>query len=137
LGYFLGWGIVMSKQSVYMTTSIILAVIVNILLNVILIPDYGIMGSAIATLAAILAWNGQKIYYTNKLYPLHFEYGKLLIITISTLAAFGISVLVRFDSMFTTIFFKVLLLVLFFIFQIATGIFSLRNLSFIRQIRSH
>ncbi len=67
-----------SQKTKFISFIITTAAIVNILLNLLLIPPYGMLGSAYATVLAqfwsvLLAY-----YYTQKYYPVHYEISKIL-----------------------------------------------------------
>lgn len=42
------------------------AVVVNIVMNVLLVPIWGLVGAAVATATAMVLWNGAMVLYTNK-----------------------------------------------------------------------
>ena len=54
LNYILNAGLYLAKRSMTMLGIMLLAVAVNILLNILLLPPYGVMGAAIATLVACI-----------------------------------------------------------------------------------
>jgi len=81
LGCFFGWGIVMAKKPLRISANVCIAAATNIILNFILIPDYGVMGAAVATMISLVIWNVLKLYYSAKYYGLHFELLKLSYIT--------------------------------------------------------
>jgi O-antigen/teichoic acid export membrane protein len=79
---FFSKGFVMAKKSWYGSLSVSIAAIVNIGLNFIFIPIWGIIGAALATLISYFVWNGLYIYYSAKFYKLHFDLGRLARITL-------------------------------------------------------
>lgn len=85
LGNIVGKGISLAKKSFYMSSTVIVAAISNILLNFIFVPYWGIMGAAFATLISYLIWNYLKIYYSAKFYNLYFEIKKFIFVTILSL----------------------------------------------------
>jgi O-antigen/teichoic acid export membrane protein len=56
---------------------IILSLIINIVLNILLIPKFGAVGAAIATAIAALCGNALGLYYGLRLYPLPLQISKL------------------------------------------------------------
>ena len=50
------------------------------------------MGAAAATLAAYLAWNAMRGYFSAVLYDLHFEVKRLCLVTLLAAALFGAGV---------------------------------------------
>ncbi len=81
LGNFVGLGMVMRKKAFLQSGTLVVTAAVNIGLNFLLIPRVGLMGAAIATVAAYIVWNLQKGYFSWKYYELGFEYGRLLLLT--------------------------------------------------------
>jgi O-antigen/teichoic acid export membrane protein len=79
---FFSKGFVMAKKSWHGSLSVLIAAIVNIGLNFILIPIWGIIGAALATLISYFVWNALYLYYSSKFYKLHFDLVKLAWITV-------------------------------------------------------
>jgi len=77
IGQFLNYGIVMAKKGSADNICVLLAAGSNILINVALIPFFGIMGSAIATLASFLVLNALKMFFSRRLYGLTFDLRKM------------------------------------------------------------
>lgn len=78
--YLYGIGISIARKTKYFAYSYVLGALVNLSLNLLLIPHYGVLGAAIATLIsfAITALLGS--YWSAKSYPLPFQNHKLIII---------------------------------------------------------
>jgi O-antigen/teichoic acid export membrane protein len=57
------------------------AAVVNVVLNVILIPPYGMMGAAIATIAAYVALFGLMAVNAHRVYPTPYQWRRLAILT--------------------------------------------------------
>lgn len=62
---------------------------VNILANMLLIPQIGMMGAAVATLAAYLVMAVAIYRVANKAYRVHYEWGRVLVLFIIVLSAYG------------------------------------------------
>ena len=73
LGHFVGWGVIMKNKGHIISISIIISALVNIALNFLFIPMWGIGGAAAATLVSYIVWNGLKIYFSATLYDLYFD----------------------------------------------------------------
>jgi O-antigen/teichoic acid export membrane protein len=74
-------GISLEKKTRFLTYGAWLAAMVNFLLNVALIPRYGALGSAFATLITYALLTNFFLYCTQKLHPLPLEYLKLVFST--------------------------------------------------------
>ena len=77
LGIFFSWGMVMRKKGFLASMVFAAAAVTNIGFNFLLIPHYGIMGAAFATLISYIVWNILKVHYSAKLYDLHFDLWRL------------------------------------------------------------
>jgi len=51
--------------------------LVNVAVNLLLIPILGIVGAALATLASYIVMAAGLFYFAQKYYPIHYEYGKI------------------------------------------------------------
>jgi O-antigen/teichoic acid export membrane protein len=70
-------GIFIKEKSIYVPFITGLGAIVNIGVNFALIPSLGMMGAAIATLAAYLAMAASLYIVTQRIYKIHYEYKKM------------------------------------------------------------
>ncbi len=94
LGNFVGWGMGLMKKSFHISGIVLVAALVNIGLNFLFVPQWGMLGAAFATMLSYIVWNFLKAYYSAKFYNLHFEIGRLLHITIIGFGLYGLSLLV-------------------------------------------
>ncbi|MGA8264570.1 MAG: oligosaccharide flippase family protein [Ignavibacteriaceae bacterium] len=70
-------GIFIKEKSIYIPFITGLGAAVNIIVNFALIPSFGMMGAALATLAAYLAMALSLYFVTQKIYKIHYEYKKM------------------------------------------------------------
>lgn len=68
---------------------------VTIGLNAVLVPNFGIYGAAVATLLTFCCLAVLTFLVSQRLYHVHYEYGRLLRLTIAALAVYGASRLVH------------------------------------------
>jgi O-antigen/teichoic acid export membrane protein len=101
LGNFFDWGLMMTKKSFYSSINVLIAAVVNLGLNFILIPLWGILGAAFATLFSYFVWNGLKLYYSAKYYDLHFDLIRLGHITIVGIGLYSLSLVIANTDSFT------------------------------------
>ena len=94
LGNFVGWGMGLMKKSFHISGTVLIAASVNIGLNFLFVPQWGMLGAAFATMLSYIVWNFLKAYYSAKFYDLHFEVGRLLHITVIGFGLYGLSLLV-------------------------------------------
>ena len=94
IGNFVGWGMGLMKKSFHVSGIVLVAALVNIGLNFLFVPQWGMLGAAFATMLSYIVWNLLKAYYSAKFYDLHFEVGRLLHITGVGFGLYGVSLLV-------------------------------------------
>lgn len=73
LGNFVGWGVVMKQKAYHGSGMLLATAALNIGLNVLLVPVWGILGAALATVLSYLVWNAMKTYYSARMYGLRFD----------------------------------------------------------------
>jgi len=71
-------GIFIEKKTAYLFPTSVLAAVSNIVANYFLIPIYGIMGAAYATLIAYALGAISLFVIVQRFYPIHYEYGRAL-----------------------------------------------------------
>jgi O-antigen/teichoic acid export membrane protein len=81
LGEFVGYGLVMRRRSRTIFTNLAICAAVNVVLNLLLIPLYGLHGAAAATLACYVVWNELKMWGSRREYDLRFDRGRLRRVT--------------------------------------------------------
>ena len=94
LGNFVGWGMGLMKKSFHVSGTVLVAALVNIGLNFLFVPQWGMLGAAFATMLSYIVWNFLKAYYSAKFYGLHFEVSRLLHITVIGFGLYGLSLVV-------------------------------------------
>jgi O-antigen/teichoic acid export membrane protein len=80
----------LERRSRYLTMLIIGASILNIILNVLLIPTWGMLGAAWSTIASFAALAVGTVLVANRIHPIQYEYGRLT--TIGVASAIGYAV---------------------------------------------
>ena len=88
---FLGYGIAFKKKSKYFFYAVLIGAVVNVVINLILLPTYGIQGAAMASLLGQLFSCAFTYYYSVKLYPCDYGIRKIvslfLVLVISSFLA--------------------------------------------------
>jgi O-antigen/teichoic acid export membrane protein len=73
-------GLHIKNKTKFIPVIVIIAGVVNVTLNYLLIPDFGLIGAAIATLVSIIINSVILFFVSQKLYPLSFPKSKSLIV---------------------------------------------------------
>ena len=77
-------GVWLGEKTIYSTTGIFISAGLNIVLNMLLIPVWGIMGASVATVIAYMAGNILVFYFSEKYYHIGFDYFRLGAVTLVT-----------------------------------------------------
>jgi O-antigen/teichoic acid export membrane protein len=94
-GFFLltSIGIGIEKKTRYYPLITACAAVTNLLANFALIPPFGMLGAAWATVASYAVMAGLGLRLSQRVYPLALEAGRLARISVAAVAVFGISLL--------------------------------------------
>ena len=134
LGKFFEWGLVMTKNGFRLSATVAIGASVNIGLNFIFIPYWGILGAALATLLSHFVLSGLKLYYSTKLYGLHFEMDRLLKITVVGVGLYALSFIIANTGSFPLdLFVKFLMLLSFPLIILLSGFFTPREKEYTRE----
>ena len=117
-------GLIIAKN-VYLQPIILLSsAVVNIVLNIILIPRFGMMGSAYATVFCYLIVAILTTFFAQKLYPINIEWSRLAKVAVCAITIFFLSTLVKMPSLVLTVILKTTLISLLFVSLYFIGFFS-------------
>lgn len=94
LGSFLDWGMIMKNKPHYLSGVLMVSAGVNIGLNFALIPSFGMMGAAVATMCSYLVWNVLRGYFSAKFYGLRLEFWRLGQVTVLAVGVYGLSLVI-------------------------------------------
>jgi len=134
LGNFLGLGMVMRSKTALFSATVIVSAMVNIGLNFVLIPTFGLVGAAMATLMSYFIWNGLKSYYSFKFYHLCFDFRRLGSITLVGVILYFVSVVLANTGSFSlNLFIKALILSVYPLTFFMTSFFTLDEKNFIQN----
>jgi O-antigen/teichoic acid export membrane protein len=127
-------GVSITKRTIYISHAAWIAGLVNVVVNLLLIPSLGAVGAAIATLFAYIALATSMLYWCQKVHPLPIEWGKIgyscaLLVTALACSAFDAEELGAFMVLL-----KLLGLCLAFSGGLVTGIISPHLFC---QVRTH
>jgi O-antigen/teichoic acid export membrane protein len=88
-------GIFIEKKTAYLLPTSILGALSNIVANLILIPKYGIMGAAYATLIAYALSAFALYFIVKRFYPIEYEFGRLIKLALSVGVIYSLFVVVQ------------------------------------------
>ena len=117
-------GILISKHVSKQLIILGAASVINILLNIILIPRQGIMGAAVATIITYLFVVVYTYLIAQRSYPIPYELKRLMLVTLTGIIIFVFSLVVSSSSLVYTAVIKFIILCLFPISLFMLGIFN-------------
>lgn len=115
----------------------IIGAISNVILNIILIPQYGIIGAAIGTSLSLSLRNISSlafVYKELKIHPYNINYVKIILISIFSLGIISFLLKTFFDSYWSFLFIIPIFMIIYFIFLLKTGCLSHMDKTIIRII---
>lgn len=125
-------GILLKGKTIYTALVTIVAMVLNVGLNFILIPYYGIMGAAISTLIAFMLLYFLYLIVSNRYYKVLYEYRKLTILFCVSIAFFFLSTLLDGLPHLTRIMLK---LFIAFVFPFLLSVFSFYDIKEVKVIK--
>jgi O-antigen/teichoic acid export membrane protein len=70
-------GVSLRKKTIYSSISVLLASLINLVANLLLIPTFGMLGAAWATLISFSALMIIILLFSNRFYPIPFQFARL------------------------------------------------------------
>lgn len=101
------------KKTIFRTYTICTAAVVNLVLNVLLIPRYGSMGAAWATFGGFGVQVAMTLVISLRLYPVPYRYRRLGVVMGTALAIYALSVAFTVHGLLASIILKTALLTLY------------------------
>jgi O-antigen/teichoic acid export membrane protein len=114
-------GVLFAKKTVLRMVSICTAATVNIALNFLWIPKYGMMGAAWATLVGFLVQMVLTVTLSLRVFYVPYRYGRLFAIAVGALGIYAASVFLTFQSLLVSIPIKIGLLLVYPLYLLAIG----------------
>jgi len=122
-------GVTIEKKTQYLPLVTGAGALVNIGVNYALIPQYGIMGAAYATLAAYVVMAAGIYGVSQRFYTVHYEWGKILRLLVAAGVAYGASFVWNFEPLAVeSVVMKLALCLLFGVLVVAMRVVSFREL---------
>ena len=113
MNYFVGVGLFLKNQTKNYLVPSFSALIVNIILNLFLIPKYGMMGAAYSVVVAQIIYTGLLSFYSGKYMKIDFEWNKIFSIFILAILIYIIDENLPLHNFFFVIIVKLIFLIFF------------------------
>ncbi len=117
-------GILITKKTYFRTITIFIAAGLNVGLNFLLIPTYGMVGAAWATLGGFFVQVTLTLWFSQRLYHVPFPWLKIAWIVGGALVTFFLARSITFDSIAASIAFKSAIMPLYPLALLASGLFA-------------
>ncbi|MCD6117543.1 oligosaccharide flippase family protein [bacterium] len=132
--YFTAIGLNIKKKTYYQSLAVSIAAALNIGLNVILIPRFGILGASAATLISFVVMAGTAAKISNHYYSVPYEINRIIKIFLLFVVFVTIPYIVTCNNMLLNIFIKICLVLLFPVFLIVFKFFKVEELMYIKKL---
>ncbi len=126
-------GLFIKNKTIYAPLIVIAAALSNIVLNALLIPKFGMMGAATGTLLSYLIMLAITVEVNQRLYPIEYEYARLLHLMVLFVAIVSLNYTFRFDF-WASLFFRIALFSSFFLLLFVTRFFTKSEASAITEV---
>ncbi|HVD40728.1 MAG TPA: lipopolysaccharide biosynthesis protein [Solirubrobacterales bacterium] len=111
------------------------ALVVNVVLNLVLVPPLGIVGAGLALVASYLVVLGLMYGFTQRLFPVPYEWGRLLRVVLTVAALVGLAELLVPTDGATGLLIRVALFAAYPLVLFAIGFFSAEEREWIERLR--
>ncbi len=129
-------GLHITKQTRYLPLATGAAALSNILLNLIFIPHLSYVGAAWATLGAYAISAAVMYYYSQRVYPVPYEWLRVAIVVGSTLVVYCLSLWIRSSNTWFEVGIHTALLLLFLLLLLGARFFSRSEIASLRAMFS-
>ncbi len=127
-------GLIIAKNVYLQPIILSVSAMLNIGLNIILIPKFGMMGSAAATLVSYLLVAVATYFFAQKLYPIHTEWMRIGKIVFSVSLIYFLSAIFFIHGFAASVLYKGALLGLFFPILYTAGFFNQNELKRLKLV---
>lgn len=134
--YVYSLGLHFAKKTKYNASIVMGAAIINLGLNVLLIPNFGIYGAAIATIITWVLMSTAFYKFSYRFYKVKYEIKKIVLLILIGIALYMSSLLFHDFGFFTKIFFKTLLIATFPIILFLFGFYEKVEIERVKEILS-
>lgn len=126
-------GIHLTKRTIYRAIAVGGAAVINVALNVLLIPVHGMMGAAVATLLSFGSLAIMSYVFGQRQYHIPYEFGRVASVLAATAIVYWASKWVQPESVYSSVGVRLGLLALF---PLVLGLLGFYRLEELRRIRS-
>ncbi len=107
-------GVVIKRRTTAIASYVFIGAVINIILNLVLIPRYGMVGAAWATLVSFVITLSIDYAYNRRLFKIEYEWRRLIKICVAVAVIFSVGYLYVIDNLYLSIVFKVGIIVVLY-----------------------
>lgn len=108
-----GVGITLKRKNKYDMFAFLIAAILNLILNYLLIPNFGIMGAAVATCLSFLCAVTIKFFYSRNLYRIEYEFKRVLLYFLTGIIIYFFASLINKENIWLNLFLKTIFILIY------------------------
>lgn len=127
-------GILIERKTKITALIMFLGAIINVILNFLLIPPYGVAGAAYATLVSFSIIIIIDYAYNQRLFKVHYEWMRLLKVSAVILILFFVGFLPEINSIILSLLYKISLIILYFLTLWGLRFFSVEEVTHIKRL---
>lgn len=125
--------LMLKKKSLHLTVLMIISAALSVVLNLSLIPRYGIVGAAASPLLANMFLNAAVFLFSIRLYPVPYNYRHFALVVVLALLIFVAAAMVTADNAFILFGVRIILLGLYPALLLACGVIQISDVRRILQ----
>ena len=122
--YHLDFGILYSKKTEYLAYTNIVCAFLQVTLNILLIPPYGIHGAVWSSIASLSIQAIILYWLSHRFFVIRYEFRRIFAYSVLAIAFYGLSLTIHSDHLLISVMLKLMLLIAFFPSALAIRILS-------------
>ena len=134
MNYFVQAGLFLKNKTKYYLIPSLAAVPINIVLNILLIPVYGMMGAAISVVVAQVTYTSLLAFISGKFMKVGYEWAKIFMIYFIAITLYSISEYVNIPNPFVQFAFNAVLVMIFPVILYMLGFFEQIEIEKLRKV---
>ena len=126
-------GVFLKRKTTLIAYYTCIGAVVNVILNIILIPRYEMAGAAWATFISFMVTLTIDYFYNRKLFKIDYEWPRIVKVCAVNIIIFAIGFLIIIDNIFLSFAFKVVIILLYPLLLLGMGFFEKPEITRIKK----
>lgn len=132
--YIVSIGVHLTNKTSHIAWTLTVAAVMNLLLNFLLVPEYGMLGASFATLVSYFISTYLLYRESQKYYPIKYEMRKVIIICLVSGILISLGMLCNTSSVVLNLILKSLIIGIFPLVLFALNIFESREIEYVKKL---